>query len=305
MISCAAGSSPARPLAVLRADFAAVPAWPKRAYGGWDPDPASGEAPPHTPTEPPPNDPRSPSSSAYRPAPEPAMEFVLVVPRRDLFQSAAPQGFVPFADERAWADFERTVHEQGFFVERERAERDPELKQIIPYTIVTRRTVRGAVPAHAGEDLEVLLMKRLARGGERRLHDKLSIGVGGHVEPIDAEGSRDAVLERGTRRELGEELTCEGELAWRRIGLLNDDSNPVGSVHLGLVQVARANGAVAVREADVLSGEFASPRTLRELLDGGANFESWSARLVERLAELLHEPGAAPLRPLQTSGARP
>ena len=230
------------------------------------------------------------------------MEFVLVVPRRDLFPASAPQGFVPFAEERAWTEFERVVREQGFFVERERAECDPELKQIIPYTIVTRSPAQGAVPP--SEELEVLLMKRLARGGERRLHDKLSIGVGGHVEPIDAEGDRGAVLERGTRRELGEELAFEGELAWRRVGLLNDDSNPVGAVHVGLVQVARASGAVAVREADVLSGEFAAPRALRELLEGGANFESWSARLVERLAELIHEPGAAALRPLQTSGAR-
>jgi predicted NUDIX family phosphoesterase len=230
------------------------------------------------------------------------MEFVLVVPCRDLFPTAAPQGFVPFAGEQAWAEFECTVREQGYFVERERAERDPELKQIIPYTIVTRSAAQGAVSA--SEDIEVLLMKRLARGGEQRLHDKLSIGVGGHVEPIDAEGGRDAVLERGTRRELGEELAFEGELTWRRAGLLNDDSNPVGSVHLGLVQIARANGAVAVREADVLSGEFASLRALRELLDGGANFESWSARLVERLAELIHEPGAASPRALQTSGAR-
>src|SRR5687767_355881 len=105
------------------------------------------------------------------------MEFVLVVPRRDLFQSAAPQGFLPFAHERSRADFERLVQEQGFFIERERAERDPELKQIIPYTIVTRSAPRAAVSAHVGEELEVLLMQRLARGGERRLHDKLSIGV--------------------------------------------------------------------------------------------------------------------------------
>lgn len=241
------------------------------------------------------------------------MEFVLVVPRRDLFGERAPQGFLPFGEGCELEGFERVVREQGFFVERERAERDPELKQIIPYTIVTRAAAAPRVDAARadaqGEELEVLLLKRLARGGERRLHDKLSIGVGGHVDPSDVEptdgrGGREAVLERGTRRELDEELALERELTWRRVGLLNDDSNPVGAVHLGLVQVARARGSVAIREADVLSGDFAAPAALRELLAGGANFESWSALLVGRLAELIHEPEAAHPLPLETSGTR-
>jgi predicted NUDIX family phosphoesterase len=252
------------------------------------------------------------------------MEFVLVVPRRDLFGERAPQGFLPFGSAAELADFERTVREQGFFVERERAERDPELKQIIPYTIVTRAASTPRVAAGATEELEVLLLKRLARGGEKRLHDKLSIGVGGHVEPIDAEpaagasadgesaefalaegrSGREAVLERGTRRELDEELVLERELTWRRVGLLNDDSNPVGAVHLGLVQVARARGAVAIREAEVLSGDFAAPAALCEMLAGGANFETWSALLVARLTELIHEPEAALPHRLETSGTR-
>ena len=237
------------------------------------------------------------------------MEFVLVVPRRDLFGERAPQGFLPFASAAQLQDFERAVREQGFFVERERAERDPELKQIIPYTIVTRAASAPRVSERGAEDLEVLLLKRLARGGEKRLHDKLSIGVGGHIDAADAEAlagavGRDAVLETGTRRELHEELALEHDLTWRRVGLINDDSNPVGAVHLGLVQVARARGAVSIREADVLSGDFAAPAALRELLDGGANFETWSALLVARLTELIHEPQAVLPQRLETTGTR-
>src|SRR5204863_7148976 len=114
MISSAAGSSPARPLAALRADFAAVPAWPKTAYGGRDATPASRGGPASHTDRAAPNDPRSPSSSdsaLFLPPTPPffsdrAMEFVLVVPRRDLFAASAPQGFVPFAEERAWTEFE-------------------------------------------------------------------------------------------------------------------------------------------------------------------------------------------------------
>lgn len=228
------------------------------------------------------------------------MEFVLVVPRRDLFGSHYPQGFVPFGDGLRVEDFERRVREHGFYVERDRAEHDPELKQVIPYTLVTRR-VPGAA---GGAATEVLLLRRLARGGEARLHDKLSIGVGGHLDPVDADGDRGGLLDAGTRRELHEELVIDGALDWRRVGLLNDDSNPVGAVHVGLVQVARATGPVSIREQDVLAGEFTAPRRLAELLAQGADFETWSALLVERLAGLIQESGAAPTHRLETTGAR-
>jgi predicted NUDIX family phosphoesterase len=224
------------------------------------------------------------------------MEFVLVVPRRDLFARHYPQGLVTFGEQVSASDFERRVREHGFFVERERAEHDPELKQVIPYTLVTRRGSAGGT--------EVLLLRRLARGGEARLHDKLSIGVGGHLDPVDAAGDRAAVIDAGTRRELTEELVIEGALGWRRVGLLNDDSNPVGAVHVGLVQVARAEGHVSIREEDVLSGDFTAPERLAELLAQGADFETWSALLVERLGDLIQETGAAATHRLETTGAR-
>ena len=45
------------------------------------------------------------------------------------------------------------------------------------------------------------------------------------------------------------------------IGVLNDDDNAVGAVHLGLVFVAQADGRpVAIRERDKLEGRFASWR---------------------------------------------
>jgi predicted NUDIX family phosphoesterase len=225
----------------------------------------------------------------------PAMEFVLVVPRRDLFPEHYPQGFVPFGDGFGVEGFERTVARHGFFVERERAEHDPELKQIIPYTLVTRSTERSP---------EVLLLRRLARGGEARLHDKLSIGVGGHLEPVDAGEGRASVLDAGTRRELSEELDLDGSLEWRRVGILNDDSNPVGAVHVGLVQVARARGNVAIREADVLAGDFTSLERLAQLCAQGANFETWSALLVERLADLVQETTAGFPHRLEPTGAQ-
>ncbi len=238
------------------------------------------------------------------------MEFVLVVPRSELFSECYPQGFVPFGAGRGPEDFERRVLEHGFFVERARAEGDPALKQIIPYTLISRparERVRGEAATGTGvEANEVLLLRRLPKGGERRLHHKLSIGIGGHVEPQDAERAplgRAGLLAACTRRELDEELAISGELEWTPLGIVNDDSNPVGAVHVGLVQLARALGEVSIREEDVLAGEFTPPARLCELHASGADFETWSALLVTQLASLLPPQPWVPARTRAASEA--
>lgn len=149
----------------------------------------------------------------------------------------------------------------------------------------------------------VLLMRRLSKGGESRLHDKLSIGVGGHVNPVDHteggactgeatsdSGARRDPLREGTRRELDEELELDGAYTVRPVGILNDYSNAVNAVHVGLVQVVHVSGDVRIRETDVLEGELVRPSDLSNRLAEGADFETWSRILVERLDEVLVDP---------------
>ena len=229
------------------------------------------------------------------------MEFVFVVPRSELFRDCYPQGLVPFghatgdaaagdADRaHSWPAFEAAMRDHGFFVERARAEETPAWQQIIPYTIVLARG-RSAERDQEG----ILLMRRLKQGGEARLHDKLSIGVGGHINPVDlidegadprARGKR--LLERGAQRELSEELVLEGATHIETIGFLNDDANAVGAVHVGIVQVLHLDGSVTIREDDVLEGRLVAPEELQRLRREGANFETWSSLLVEQLDTLL------------------
>ncbi len=221
--------------------------------------------------------------------PNHSMEFVFVVPRRNLFPDAYPQGFVGFehaagksapsiaaAGALSQAEFQSRVEKHGFFVERSRAEQEVEWKQIIPYCLVTR--------TRDGE-LETFLLRRLAKGGEARLHDKLSIGVGGHLNPPDAV-DRAAILTRGARRELAEELVLEArDLAGpiEALGLINDDANPVGAVHIGLVLRLGVQGPVSVRERSVLEGRFASNTELQTLAAQGAQFETWTQKLLAAL----------------------
>ncbi len=213
------------------------------------------------------------------------MEFVYVVKRSDLFDLRTPHG-LEVLEPAAMEQFRARVRRRGFFVELRHAERDASLKQVIPYCVVMRRG-------------RVFVMRRLAGGGESRLHGKRTVGVGGHVNPIDGsvsartgEGAgevveRDVVAE-ALRREIDEELHIDGPWDVRPVGLLNDDSTDVGSVHVGLVNVVTTSADVRVRETDVLSGRFVDRGALRELLATERDtFETWSALVLDRMDDVL------------------
>ena len=190
-------------------------------------------------------------------------EEVLALYRTDLAGAGLlVQGF----NARGWDRCLALVARRGRFVPRERAEEDPSLKQIIPYAVV--------VFEH-----RVFLFRRTSRGGEVRLHGKFSIGVGGH---INAEGVPPArLVEAGLLRELEEELVFDRPFTIQPIGLINDDSVPVGQVHLGIVyQVSAADEGVRVRERDLLEGQFTPVASLRPLLD---SMETWSRLVAEAL----------------------
>ncbi|HEX9635206.1 MAG TPA: hypothetical protein VGB34_06975 [Candidatus Limnocylindria bacterium] len=157
------------------------------------------------------------------------------------------------------------VAAHGRFIERPIAEEDPDSKQLIPYVVVRDRG-------------RVFLMERTDAGGDARLHRKASLGVGGHLNPVD---TGDDPLMVGLRREWAEELVADWEPEFRLVGLLNDDSNAVGSVHLGVVFEVEADGrAVDVRERHKLSGRMAAPG---EVLDAWDRLETWSRLVAERL----------------------
>jgi predicted NUDIX family phosphoesterase len=102
--------------------------------------------------------------------------------------------------------------------------------------------------------------------------------VGGHLNPVD---TGDDPLMVGLRREWAEELVADWEPEFRLVGLLNDDSNPVGSVHLGVVFEVEADGrAIDVRERHKLSGRMVAPG---EVLDAWDRLETWSRLVAERL----------------------
>jgi predicted NUDIX family phosphoesterase len=184
-------------------------------------------------------------------------ERVLVLPRQQVPGGCEFSG-VRQADEAALRALREAVAAHGTFLDRPVAEESPEWKQLIPYVVV-----------RDGED--VFLMERTDAGGDARLHRKASIGVGGHVNPVD-EGEDPLMV--GLAREWSEELVADWVPEYRLAGMLNDDSNPVGAVHIGVVFDVQADGRpLAVRETHKLSGRFVPPA---EVVAAWERMETWS-----------------------------
>lgn len=198
-------------------------------------------------------------------------EMVLVV-RRSLLESLGIFQGLEFDIDRY---LERILsREHNFFAPRSSAESDPSLKQIIPYAILV-------------SEGRVLRYKRGKRSGEQRLVAKGSIGIGGHMNDRD-EGLFALDMEAylaGVQREIEEELIVNTPLANRIAALINDDSNEVGQVHLGVIHVVElATPTAEKRESMILGIEFLTPEQLRAERD---TLESWSQIAVDHLERLL------------------
>ncbi len=187
-------------------------------------------------------------------------ENVLVV-RRDLFDRlGAFQGIQPDTAPYLDAFLKR---ENNCFLPRSRAEDDPTHKQIIPYAVFT----------HEGK---ILRYVRGAKSGEKRLVAKGSLGIGGHINDsdeslfsFDLDAYRTAV-----RREIDEELKIAGAWTDRVAALINDDSNDVGRVHLGVVHVVTLDSpTVTAGEKAIAELGFFTPEELRANRD---QLETWS-----------------------------
>jgi predicted NUDIX family phosphoesterase len=198
-------------------------------------------------------------------------EMVLVI-RRSLLESLGPfQGLRFEVDRYLTAILSR---ENNFFAPRSSAETDSSLKQIIPYALLV-------------SEGKVLRYKRGKKSGEQRLVAKGSIGIGGHMNDRD-EGlfalDQQAYL-GGVEREIDEELIIEPPLRNRIAALINDDSNEVGQVHLGVVHVLQLPRPVAEkRESMILNIEFLTPGQLRAERD---TLETWSQICVDHLERLV------------------
>ena len=185
-------------------------------------------------------------------------ESVLVVPRSALMGTPGWHGVLSRGTDPYLAVIER----EGRFAPRSAMEDDRRFKQVIPYLVLRDRE-------------RTFLMRRTRAGVDARLHERFSIGVGGHLNPGDMD------LAGGLAREWTEELDAGFVPEFHFLGLLNDDETDVGRVHVGVVFVAEAEGRpVAIRETEKLEGRFVPTADLVAVRD---RMESWSQLVLDFL----------------------
>ncbi len=161
------------------------------------------------------------------------------------------------------------------FMPRSQAEENPAYKQLIPYVIMS---CNG----------RFLTYVRGKRAGETRLLNLRSIGIGGHINPGDDMPLFNADFYEtyltAVEREVAEEVSVETKHTDRIVALLNDESNDVGQVHLGIVHYWILDAPkVNKREQMITQMAFMTPAELQEVRD---TMETWSGLCLSRLNEM-------------------
>lgn len=204
-------------------------------------------------------------------------EHILVVKREYLF----------FDDQQAWTglkevnfdDYLAIINEKKEFNPRSAMELDFSYKQIIPYLIFNYQD-------------RYFLMQRKSTASETRLASKLTLGIGGHIRQEDmtpyyakaTKGFSPLAQENSlfawAMREFHEEVHYSGNLTVKPLGILNDDSNDVGKVHIGFVFLLQGDSADISIKSELKSGTLLS---LKECIEQKTSMESWSQFVIDFL----------------------
>ncbi len=188
-------------------------------------------------------------------------ESILVVKRNEFFKN-----------ENAWqgiakVDFDKylqIIKNKKEFLPRSIMELDFSYKQIIPYLVFTFNN-------------KLFLMQRRSQASETRLKNKFSLGIGGHIRQEDM--TTDSIID-WAKREFHEEVNYKGDLKISSIGIINDDSNDVGKVHIGFVFLLEGNSDQIKVKSELKNGQLLSFEECKAYFN---DMESWSQMIFSSL----------------------
>lgn len=187
-------------------------------------------------------------------------ELILVVPRTLFTDIDSWHGLIPVDN----SNYAALIEQNKQFLPRSQMEVDPSYKQIIPYLIYTYNGT-------------YFLMQRQAKATETRLQSKYTLGIGGHIRQEDIQG---ADIVTWARREFEEEVVFNGSYTIEPLGLLNDDTNDVGRVHIGFVFLLHGDSPDIKVQEELKSGALV---TLDECKIVYSSMETWSQIIVDYL----------------------
>lgn len=187
-------------------------------------------------------------------------ERLLVVPTKEIkpyFTGLSTSGVLP--------KYLSIISEKGMFMDREEAETNFDYKQLIMNILIKNN------------NNDYFMVRRTKNQKEKRLHDKYSLTIGGHVNDEDCNDLRYIAtgLMNSFQRELTEEVYIDfnyKKLQPEFIGFINDDSNDVSRVHLGILIGIKVDKC-SVKEKHIMVGEFSS---VSYILNNYNKLESWS-----------------------------
>jgi len=180
-------------------------------------------------------------------------EKILVVKRKHLFYEGEWNGLkqVPFD---TYLDIIKNKQE---FLWRSEMEEDSSYQQIIPYLVFSYHG-------------KLFLMQRKSTSSEGRLSNKFSLGIGGHIRQEDIKGKS---IFDWADREFHEEVDYKGNLSIKPLGILNDDSNAVGQVHIGFVFLLEGDSDQIKVKSELKQGNLVPLAQCKTYLD---RMETWS-----------------------------
>lgn len=155
----------------------------------------------------------------------------------------------------------------------------PQYLQVIPYYVFENR----------GRYLRYV---RPVSGNDDRLHGKVSIGIGGHVDLADAFIDNNGMinlektLEKAGKRETEEEIGLDiQESSFSYVGTIYATDTEVDKVHLGIVGICHLDDESALsisRTEEIGVHDFKTFDEIQAEVEGGEKFlETWTRLIIE------------------------
>jgi predicted NUDIX family phosphoesterase len=185
-------------------------------------------------------------------------ENILVVQRHKMFSNQTFNGI----EKINLNSYLNIIKSNMEFKPRYLMEEDLAFKQVIPYIIFQANN-------------KIFVMQRQNNASEQRLKNKFSIGIGGHIRITDVDS--DSIVD-WAKREFHEEVIFDDHFDAKIIGLVNDESDFVGKVHIGIVILMVSQSENIKIRSELKSGQLVTIQDLYKYVD---DMEKWSQIIVK------------------------
>ncbi len=200
-------------------------------------------------------------------------KMIMVVETDSLLKDNYFFGFKPHEE----MDFEKKILKNFKYMKRKEAEVNPKFRQPVAYAVIFNPKLK-----------KVFLYRRSLKTEEykeKRLQGKWSIGIGGHIEKIDAK--TDNPIKTSLLREIEEEIDLKGKFTTKVLGYINRDNDSVGKVHFGILYLIETDSVVKPKSKEIENGSFVSVKDIEEMIKSDDfEMEGWSQIAFEAITSL-------------------